>query len=35
MDHGRIIEQGSHATLMTNRNLYYSLYESQFTEATA
>jgi ATP-binding cassette subfamily B protein len=35
MDHGRIVEQGSHATLMENRGLYYSLYESQFTEATA
>jgi ATP-binding cassette subfamily B protein len=35
MDHGRIVEQGTHATLMENRGLYYSLYESQFTEATA
>ena len=35
MDHGRIIEQGSHGTLMKNRGLYYSLYQSQFTEATA
>jgi ATP-binding cassette subfamily B protein len=35
MDHGRIIEQGSHGTLMNNRGLYYSLYQSQFTEATA
>jgi ATP-binding cassette subfamily B protein len=35
MDHGRIVEQGSHATLMASRGLYYSLYESQFTEATA
>jgi len=33
MDHGRIVEQGTHATLMENRGLYYSLYESQFTEA--
>lgn len=34
MDHGHIVEQGSHATLMQNRGLYYSLYRSQFTEAT-
>jgi len=34
MDHGKIVEQGSHATLMQNRGLYYSLYQSQFTEAT-
>jgi ATP-binding cassette subfamily B protein len=34
MDHGRIVEQGSHATLMESRGLYYSLYQSQFTEAT-
>jgi ATP-binding cassette subfamily B protein len=35
MDHGRIIEQGSHEELMVQRGLYYSLYNSQFTEATA
>ncbi len=35
MDHGHIVEQGSQATLMERRGLYYSLYESQFTEATA
>ena len=35
MDDGRIVEQGSQATLMERRGLYYSLYESQFTEATA
>jgi ATP-binding cassette subfamily B protein len=35
MDHGRIVEQGSHVTLMVSRGLYYSLYQSQFTEAVA
>jgi ATP-binding cassette subfamily B protein len=35
MDHGRIVEQGSHATLMESQGLYYSLYQSQFTQATA
>ncbi len=33
MDHGRIVEQGAHETLMQSKGLYYSLYESQFTEA--
>jgi ATP-binding cassette subfamily B protein len=35
MDHGRIVEQGSHEELMVSRGLYYDLYNSQFTEATA
>ena len=34
MDHGRIVEQGNHDELMANRNLYFSLYNSQFSEAT-
>jgi ATP-binding cassette subfamily B protein len=34
MDHGRIIEQGSHEDLMEQRGLYFALYNSQFTEAT-
>jgi len=35
MDHGRIVEQGSHGELMEHRGLYFGLYNSQFTEATA
>jgi ATP-binding cassette, subfamily B, multidrug efflux pump len=35
MDAGRIVEQGSHAELLAHRGLYYSLYNSQFTEAQA
>jgi ATP-binding cassette subfamily B multidrug efflux pump len=35
MDHGRIVEQGSHGVLMEHRGLYFELYNSQFTEATA
>ena len=34
MDHGRIVEQGNHDELMAHRNLYFSLYNSQFSEAT-
>jgi ATP-binding cassette subfamily B protein len=34
MDHGRIVEQGNHDELMADRNLYFSLYNSQFSEAT-
>jgi ATP-binding cassette subfamily B protein len=33
MDAGRIVEQGSHAELLGRHGLYYSLYNSQFTEA--
>jgi ATP-binding cassette subfamily B protein len=35
MDHGHIVEQGSHRDLLARRGFYYSLYTSQFTEATA
>jgi ATP-binding cassette subfamily B protein len=35
MDHGRIVEQGSHRELLEHRGLYFELYNSQFTEATA
>jgi ATP-binding cassette, subfamily B, multidrug efflux pump len=35
MDAGRIVEQGSHADLLRRRSFYYSLYNSQFTEALA
>jgi ATP-binding cassette subfamily B multidrug efflux pump len=30
MDHGRVIEQGTHQTLMDQRGFYYALYQSQF-----
>jgi ATP-binding cassette subfamily B multidrug efflux pump len=33
MDHGRIVEQGSHGELMAARGFYHDLYASQFTEA--
>jgi ATP-binding cassette subfamily B protein len=35
MDHGRIVEQGSHQALLDRRGFYYSLYSSQFTAAAA
>jgi len=31
MDHGSIVEQGSHEQLMAQRNLYFDLYNSQFS----
>ena len=33
MDHGRIVEQGSHDELMAARGFYHDLYASQFEEA--
>jgi ATP-binding cassette subfamily B multidrug efflux pump len=33
MDNGRIVEHGDHAQLLARRGMYYSLYNSQFTEA--
>ncbi len=33
MDHGRIVEQGSHAELIARQGFYYDLYNSQFVEA--
>jgi ATP-binding cassette subfamily B protein len=33
MDNGRIVEHGDHAQLLAHRGMYYSLYNSQFTEA--
>jgi len=33
MDGGRIVEQGSHAELISREGFYYNLYNSQFTEA--
>jgi ATP-binding cassette subfamily B protein len=35
MDGGHIVEQGSHVELLARAGLYYSLYNSQFTEAAA
>jgi ATP-binding cassette, subfamily B, multidrug efflux pump len=35
MDHGRIVEQGSHYDLLRRHGFYYQLYNSQFTEALA
>jgi len=32
MDHGRIIEQGTHEELLARRGFYADLYESQFAE---
>ncbi|HLY15484.1 MAG TPA: ABC transporter ATP-binding protein, partial [Candidatus Limnocylindrales bacterium] len=33
MDHGHIIEQGTHEALLAARGFYYDLYNSQFVEA--
>ncbi len=33
MDHGHIVEQGSHEALISRRGFYYQLYESQFHRA--
>ena len=33
MDHGRLIEQGTHDELLARRGFYYELYTSQFVEA--
>ncbi len=35
MNHGRIIEQGTHTELLEARGFYYDLYNSQFVEAFA
>ncbi len=35
MDHGHIIEQGTHDQLLAARGFYYDLYNSQFVEALA
>jgi ATP-binding cassette subfamily B protein len=32
MDHGRIIEQGTHEALLAKRGFYFDLYDSQFAE---
>lgn len=33
MDHGQVVEQGNHKTLMDDRGFYYHLYQSQFQGA--
>jgi ATP-binding cassette subfamily B protein len=35
MDHGRIVEQGSHTELLARHGFYYQLYNSQFSDALA
>ena len=35
MDHGRIVEQGSHEELLANHGFYHELYQSQFGEPLA
>jgi ATP-binding cassette subfamily B multidrug efflux pump len=35
MNHGRIVEQGSHHDLLRRHGFYYQLYNSQFTDAMA
>ncbi|HEX6547971.1 MAG TPA: ABC transporter ATP-binding protein [Candidatus Dormibacteraeota bacterium] len=35
MDHGRIVEQGSHEELIAREGFYYRLYRSQFVDAFA
>jgi ATP-binding cassette subfamily B multidrug efflux pump len=35
MDHGRIVEQGDHESLLARGGFYAELYESQFVEALA
>jgi ATP-binding cassette subfamily B protein len=33
MNHGKLVEQGNHESLLAQRGFYYDLYSSQFTEA--
>jgi ABC-type bacteriocin/lantibiotic exporters, contain an N-terminal double-glycine peptidase domain len=33
MEHGRIVEQGSHRELLGHGGAYHALYTSQFSEA--
>jgi ABC-type multidrug transport system fused ATPase/permease subunit len=35
MDHGRIVERGTHAQLLDRGGLYARLYEEQFMKAEA
>jgi ABC-type multidrug transport system fused ATPase/permease subunit len=32
MDHGRIVEQGTHDALLARHGFYFDLYDSQFAE---
>ena len=34
VDHGRIVEEGTHAQLLAKKGLYASLYEAQFKSST-
>ena len=34
MEHGQIVEQGNHASLLAAKGAYYDLYQSQFSAAT-
>jgi len=34
MEHGQIVEQGNHASLLAAKGAYYDLYQSQFSGAT-
>jgi len=34
MEHGQIVEQGNHASLLASKGPYYDLYQSQFSAAT-
>jgi len=33
MDHGRLVEQGTHEELLASKGFYHDLYQSQFVEA--
>ncbi|MDT4977774.1 MAG: ATP-binding cassette, subfamily multidrug efflux pump, partial [Pseudonocardiales bacterium] len=33
MEHGSIVEQGTHAQLLAREGAYYALYNSQFAQA--
>jgi ATP-binding cassette, subfamily B, multidrug efflux pump len=35
MDHGKLVEKGTHAALLEQRGFYYDLYSSQFTAPIA
>jgi ATP-binding cassette subfamily B protein len=35
MDHGKLVEQGNHESLLAQRGFYYELYSSQFTAPVA
>jgi ABC-type multidrug transport system fused ATPase/permease subunit len=35
MNHGKIVEQGDHESLLAERGFYHELYSSQFTAPVA